>query len=90
MEYDEAAKKFLEQGFTRVERDDRLLDIFTKETLEKGVELWERWQPLAVNILRVRLPFAEKNIRHFTLDRQQLENNLLTNQPQNLEEKNLT
>lgn len=33
-----------DQGFERVERDDRLLDVFKYETPEKGVELWIKWE----------------------------------------------
>ncbi len=36
-------EKLLAEGYNRVERDDRLLDIFPKETPGKGVELWEKW-----------------------------------------------
>ena len=40
-------------GFMRVERDDRLIDVFTQETLEKGVTLWEKWGEDEIEIVRI-------------------------------------
>lgn len=45
-------EQLIAAGFSRVERDDRLLDVFPKETSEKGVELWERWTEKTVEIVR--------------------------------------
>ena len=38
--------------YERVERDDRLLDVFRQETAEKGVQLWVKWGDI-VEIIRV-------------------------------------
>lgn len=43
----------ISRGFNRVERDDRLLDVFPRETAEKGVELWEKWGPDGVELIRI-------------------------------------
>ncbi len=90
MEYTELLQQLFEAGFTRVERDDRLLDIFPHEDREKGIELWERWPPSraslatggdidVVKILRVRLPFTDAALQLFALQRSELESLLLTN-----------
>jgi hypothetical protein len=70
------------EGFRRVERDDRLLDVFPQETREKGVELWENWLKEKVEIVRVLIdrPPGPKNIpQKFILDRRKLEQALLEN-----------
>lgn len=65
-------------GFGRVERDDRLLDVFQKETRDKGVELWEKWDGEMVEIVRLRvLPDQPKLTRVFRLPRKRLEAALL-------------
>jgi hypothetical protein len=60
-------------GYDRVERDDRLLDVFPSEMLEKGVELWEKWEENDVFIVRVRLPFTMKNLQLYSVPRLALE-----------------
>ncbi len=68
-----------ERGYGRVERDDRLLDVFPKETRDKGVELWEKWGEETVEIVRLRvLPDQPKLTRVFQIPRQQLEGALLS------------
>lgn len=71
----------LEQAnFVRVERDDRLLDVFPKENREKGVELWERWDKDMVELVRVRLPYVEKRQpQHFVILRTEIEEALNQN-----------
>ncbi|HSX24440.1 MAG TPA: hypothetical protein VLG69_00535 [Candidatus Andersenbacteria bacterium] len=64
-------------GFTRIERDDRLLDVFPKETIEKGVELWEKWTDKEVEIIRIH---DSKNITKHVFSREQVENALIKNQ----------
>lgn len=57
--------QFIAEGFERVERDDRLLDVFPDETREKGVELWDKWAEDTVEIIRLHLPRGEKGMsRH--------------------------
>ncbi|MEX1112822.1 MAG: hypothetical protein WEC84_05155 [Candidatus Andersenbacteria bacterium] len=72
-------QQLIQEGFTRVERDDRLLDVYTKENREKGVELWQAWDEEIVRIVRIRLPFNEKNVTRHDLRRVQLEKDLLDN-----------
>lgn len=64
-------------GFMRVERDDRLVDVFTKETLEKGVTLWEKWGDTEIELVRVH---NGKQTRHRVV-RADVEAALKTNQP---------
>ncbi|MEX0649660.1 MAG: hypothetical protein WD200_01525 [Candidatus Andersenbacteria bacterium] len=73
------AHNLVEEGFTRVERDDRLLDVYPKENREKGVELWQKWEGDTVHVIRIRLPFNEKTIASYTLSKVQLERDLLEN-----------
>lgn len=79
MTYTDLLRRLFQSGFTRVERDDRLLDVFPAESREKGVELWENWQPKTVKILRVRLPFNAKKLQMFAISRAELEKLLQTN-----------
>lgn len=71
--------KFIAQGFERVERDDRLLDVFPDETREKGIELWDKWTGDTVEIVRFHLPQGEKGISGYTFQRQEIEKALLQN-----------
>jgi hypothetical protein len=68
------------RGFERVERDDRLLDVLSGQTREKGVELWVRWLPQDVLILRVKYPFNPNQISVFKVPTAILEKTLLNNQ----------
>lgn len=80
MTYATLTNQLLSQHFRRVERDDRLLDVFPSETREKGVELWEKWDETKVEIVRLRVyPFHEKATQRFILDRKALEAALLVN-----------
>ena len=79
MTYEELLLTLSECGYERVERDDRLLDVFPRENREKGVELWTLWQPTSVRILRVRLPYSESSLRLFELPRNKVEKLLLKN-----------
>lgn len=73
MTYSELLRLLFQAGFTRVERDDRLLDIFPTEDREKGVELWECWQAETIRILRVRLPFKAEQLKLYGFSRTGLE-----------------
>lgn len=79
MTYTDLLHALYQGRYDRVERDDRLLDIFPKETREKGVELWEQWGEHDVKIVRVRLPFDPDKMELFALARGQLESLLRRN-----------
>lgn len=79
MTYAELLRAGYEHGYTRVERDDRLLDVFPAEDREKGIELWEKWDEHEVSIVRVRVPFVPKNVELFRLYRTALEGALARN-----------
>ena len=68
--------EMIKQGFNRVERDDGLLDIFTKETPEKGVELWGKGRDDTLEIIRIH----NGNQTHKKFPRQEIEQALLENQ----------
>lgn len=82
--YGDFLRLVFKAGFTRVERDDRLLDIFPIEDREKGVELWEHWSKRDVQILRVKLPFDEKKLVLHQIKRHQLESLLMANSVEEL------
>lgn len=99
MAYTDLLRALYEHGYDRVERDDRLLDVFTRESREKGVELWEKWPRSAgrvsrsarwddqnIKILRVRFPFDPDKLELFTLARGQLESLLTRNQTAQLDD----
>lgn len=82
-------------GYSRVERDDRLLDIFRNQTREKGVELWEKW-PLRgqqekrwgdddIRLIRLRVPFETATVQMFEVSRGQLESLLMASRPMELD-----
>lgn len=73
-------KELSEEGFERVERDDRLLDVFMGHDREKGIELWDKWEKDTVEIIRLHIPKERKGIRRYTLSRQSVEKALLLNQ----------
>lgn len=70
--------QLIDQGFSHVERDDRLLDIFPKATPEKGVELWEKWGKDTVEIVRIhsgkqsQYQFSRAHIEQALMQQQQL------------------
>lgn len=72
-------QQIIEQGFTRVERDDRLLDILPKETREFGIELWERWNRDMVELVRIHFQ-TKQQPQHFVILREKLTYALLKNQ----------
>lgn len=86
MNYAELLRALYHAGYQRVERDDRLLDVFPAEDREKGIELWERWSPEEVRVLRVRLPFELKHLQLFIFLRAALEKLLQENMVKDLEE----
>ncbi|MDP3997052.1 MAG: hypothetical protein Q8P73_00975 [bacterium] len=73
-------KSLFINDYVRVEKDDRLLDIFSTETREKGVELWEKWDDKSIYLLRVKLPFNTKTLKLYRLPRAKTAKQLLTNQ----------
>jgi hypothetical protein len=85
MAYADIQQKLIERGYKRVERDDRLLDIFPKENREKGIELWERWETKTIHILRLRAPFTAKKIKNYQLPRADIVTALLRNQTLSLD-----
>jgi hypothetical protein len=74
----------MSKGFTRVERDDRLLDIFPQEISEKGIEMWERWDKEDIYLLRLHLPFRAKFTKLYKLPRAKIEKALKENQVKKL------
>ncbi len=57
MTYAELILAAHQAGYERIERDDRLLDVFPTQTKEKGVELWLHWNSDYVQILRIKHPY---------------------------------
>jgi hypothetical protein len=72
MNYDYMSSRLLKAGFTRIERDDRLLDVFPDQTREKGVELWERWSNSDVFIVGIWLPYSRKHLCLYSVPRGKL------------------
>jgi len=85
MTYGDLLRALFYAGYQRVERDDRLLDVFPDQDREKGIELWERWMTDEVRILRVRVPFVEKKLELFSLKRKDLEKLLSENTVEQLD-----
>ena len=77
MTYEEKKEELLKKGFTRVERDDRLLDIYPKETREKGIELWQKWEEKEIKIIKLREPFGERKQEETSIKRSKIEQALL-------------
>lgn len=69
----------LAEGFERIERDDRMLDVFYEETREKGIELWDKWDKNEVEIIRLHIPKGEKGITRHTFQRLSIEQALIEN-----------
>ena len=84
MTYTELMRALFHANYQRVERDDRLLDIFSGESREHGVELWEKWTKDAVWLLSVSMPFNEKKLKLYAISRAELEELLYKNQPAKL------
>ena len=80
MDYAELLEHLREAEYRRIERDDRLLDVFPVQTREKGVELWEHWGEHEVHVVRVRLPYDASQLTLYALARAQLEKLLLRNE----------
>ncbi len=79
MEYPSLLQKLVQSDFRRVERDDRLLDVFEGEDREKGIELWEKWEKDTIKIVRLHLPFTDKKTWFYQIPRQDIERALLNN-----------
>lgn len=82
--YKEFTRQMQAYGYRRIERDDRILDVFSSQTREKGVELWEKTQDNQVNIIRLRLPYNPKKTETFSIPRLKLETALQSNTQLNL------
>lgn len=82
--YPEFIRDLMNNRFDRVERDDRLLDIFPNENREKGIELWERWDDDSVTIARLHLPLTKEPL-YFSIPRSELEMLLSTHSKASLD-----
>lgn len=83
--YEGFVKQMESLGCYRVERDDRLLDVFIRQTREKGVELWEKNNDNVVDIIRLRLPYNPKKIKTCSISRIKLEKALQSYEQLNIE-----
>lgn len=79
MNYQELIQLLQKAGYSRIEKDDRLLDIFPTDTRRYGIELWEKWTSHTINILRLHLPFNIKKTQLFSISRQEIEQDLKNN-----------
>jgi len=86
MTYNHFTQTLYQEGFSRVERDDRLLDVLPGQTREKGIELWEKWNTENIEIIQLRLPFKPQKATSYTLPRNQIERLLKTNQTVSLDQ----
>lgn len=73
----ELYNQLVSEGFERVERDDRLLDVFVGEDREKGIELWDKWEEKTVEIVRLHIPKGRKGITRRVFSREEIEEALL-------------
>lgn len=76
---DELYAEFEQEGFERVERDDRLLDVFPAEDREKGIELWDKWNADTVDIIRFHAVMGRKGVSRYSFPRKQIEQALIEN-----------
>lgn len=81
MTYQAVTEQFIKEGYQRIERDDRLLDILPDATREKGVELWEKEEPDQLLLVHLRLPYDPKKTTIYAIPRPLFNNALLTNTP---------
>lgn len=84
MTYAELLRYFFAHGYRRVERDDRLFDVFPSETRERGVELWELWGPHEISLVKVELPYKKDPIA-YTISRPDHEKALLEGEQRDLQ-----
>lgn len=75
---DDVYNKLVGEGFERIERDDRMLDIFPNETREKGIELWDKWNEDTVEIIHIHIPKGKKGMSRYSFSRKELEQALMT------------
>ncbi len=66
-------KELSDEGFERVERDDRLLDVLVGHDREKGIELWDKWGEDTVEVIRLHIPRGEKGITRHEVSRKDIE-----------------
>jgi hypothetical protein len=86
MLYQELVTSLVSEGYQRVERDDRLLDVLPTQTREKGIELWEKNEPTHVKIIRLSFPYQTKDVHSFVIPRLHLEHSLTNNSLLKLED----
>lgn len=67
------------EGFRRVERDDRLFDVFPHLTREHGVEVWEKWTPKTVELILIHFQNPRSKPKHVSFSRKKLEQALVAN-----------
>lgn len=79
MEYLDLIKRLISTGFRRIERDDRLLDVFPNNDREKGIELWEKWDQETIHLVHLKVPYHVRNFYFYRLPRRQIEQALLEN-----------
>jgi len=79
MDYTDLLQELYRANYRRIERDDRLLDIFPTQNREKGIELWEQWSDQEVRLLRVRIPYDAKQLELYAIPRPKLESLLQRN-----------
>lgn len=79
MSYQKIVKKLLNQGYDRVERDDRLVDVFPLETSEKGIELWQKWVNKNVFLVRIHEPMNPQSTAQYTISKAKIEQALRSN-----------
>ncbi|MDA1168731.1 MAG: hypothetical protein O3A36_00085 [bacterium] len=73
---EDSYNELVAQGFERVERDDRLLDVFPNEIREKGIELWDKWGADTVEIIRLHVPSGRKSTSKYEIPRSSIQNAL--------------
>ena len=81
MNYAEITQSLQKAGYQRIEKDDRLLDIFPADTRRYGIELWDKWTNSTVHIFRLHLPFNIRKTQLFSIPRQEIEQSLKNNTP---------
>lgn len=84
MTYSQLTTKLINKNFYRVAKDDRLLDIFPKESRAKGIELWEKIDRQNTTIIRVHEPQSIKSVTTRIIPTKDLEQALQNNQTLNL------
>lgn len=77
--YQTIIAKLRQADFSRVEKDDRLLDIFPAESRAKGIELWEKWRGDKIYIVRIHVDKLQANPPRFCLSKKAIITSLREN-----------